>query len=116
MKIKAAILGMILSTNALAGDVTVSWSYPMTYEDATPLAMSEVADVTIYYGQTSTGPYSSKLVVIPPATSATITNLAKGTWYFTATVTATNGLESAQSPIVSKSVLGTSKPKSPALR
>lgn len=116
MKLKAFILSSMLSVNAIAGDAILSWSYPTTYEDGTPITMAEFTAVTIYYGQTSTGPYTTKQVVTPPATTVTITNLAKGTWYFTATVTATNGLESAQSLIVNKSVLGSSKPKAPVLR
>jgi hypothetical protein len=116
MKIKSFLIASMFSLNVFAGDAIVSWTYPTTYEDGTSLPVSEVTDVTIYYGQSSTGPYSSKVVVNPPATSTIITNLAKGTWYFTATITATNGLESAQSIIVNKSVLGNSKPKAPTLR
>lgn len=116
MKLKAIILGSILSLNAFAGDAIVSWTYPTTYEDGTALPISELTEVTIYYGQTATGPYTANKVVAPPATTTTITNLAKGAWYFTATVTSTNGLESVQSIIVNKSVLGSSKPKAPTLR
>jgi len=115
MKLKALILGSILSLNALAGDAVLSWTYPTTYEDGTALPVSEISNVSIYYGATA-GSSTYKVNVVPPATTYTITNLAKGTWYFTATVTATNGLESIRSVEVNKSLLGSSKPKAPTLR
>jgi len=116
MKIKTFLLASLFSLNAFAGDAILSWTFPTTYEDGTSLPVSEITEVTIYYGQTPTGPYTTNKVVPAPATSTTITNLAKGTWYFTATITATNGLESAQSLTVNKAVLGSSKPKAPTLR
>ena len=117
MQLKKILIGLLFAASSVhAGDAIVSWTYPTTYEDGTVLPIAEITDVTIYYGQTAAGPYTATKVVVPPATTTTITNLAKGTWYFTATVTSTNGLDSAQSIVVNKSVLGTSKPKAPTLR
>jgi len=115
MKLKAFILSSLIAFNATAADAVLSWTYPTTYEDGTALPVSEISTVTIYYGST-TGSSAYKVTVAPPATTYTITNLAKGTWYFTATVTATNGLESVRSVEVNKSLLGSSKPKAPTLR
>jgi hypothetical protein len=116
MKFKSFLIASLLSSSALAGDATVSWTFPTTYEDGTALPASEITEVTIYYGQTATGPYTLNKTVVAPATNTTITNLAKGKWYFTATITATNGLESAQAIEVNKMVWGTSKPKPPVVR
>jgi hypothetical protein len=116
MKLKAFILGSLISFNAAAGDAIVSWTYPTTYEDGSAMPVSEITEVTVYYGLTATGPYTANKVVAAPATSTTITNLGKGKWYFTATITATNGLESAQAIEVNKMVWGTSKPKPPVVR
>lgn len=110
------LLLTLFSMRLYAGDAIVSWDYPTTYEDGSPLPMSEVLGVIVYYGTTPGGPYTSNKLVAPPATTVTITNLSPGTWYFVATVMASNNLESSYSNEVIKSVASTSKPKKPTVR
>lgn len=102
-----------ISLNSYAGDAILTWDPPLEYEDASPILAGEIVNYKIYYGTTSGGPYSFSVTVAGNVTSVTVTGLAKGTWYFVATATTTNGLESSYSTQVSKSVSGTSKPKPP---
>jgi hypothetical protein len=111
-----ACVALMVSSVVQAGDAIVSWDYPTTYEDTTPLAPSAILGVVIYYGNTTGGPYPYSKVVAAPALTSTITNLAACNWYFVATVMATNNLESVYSNEVLKSVASTSKPRKPTLR
>jgi len=108
---KYLILAFLLfSSSSLAGTATVSWSAPTTREDGTTLSLIEIASYKIYYGS-SPGTYTSNVVIPGTLTTAQIT-LSYGSWYFAATTIDTNGLESALSGEVSKTILK-SKPKSP---
>ncbi len=104
-----------LITGALAGDATLTWTAPTTYEDGTAILSGEIVSYKVYYGQTASGPYTLSRVVTFPNTTTTIT-VPKGTWYFVSTATTTNGLESSYSNEVSKVVLGNSKPRAPTLQ
>lgn len=113
---KGRILGVLLflaSFGAYAGDAVVSWDPPLEYEDGTAILSGEITKYSIFYGQTSGGPYNFKVDVGGNINTATITGLAKGTWYFVATATTNNGMESAYSTQVSKAVQGSSKPRPP---
>jgi hypothetical protein len=112
---KLLLAALLIASPVFAGDAIVSWSHPTTYEDGSPLPVSEILGTVIYYGTTAGGPYSSSLSVPAPATTVTITNLAKGNWYFVATSIATNNLESAKSNEVVKSVASNSKPRPPKM-
>lgn len=101
---------------AVAGDAVLNWTPPTTYTDGTPLPAAEITSYRISYGQTAGGPYGTTVTVAGTATTTTITNLAKGTWYFVARTVASNGLESATSAQVAKTVLGTAAPNPPVLR
>lgn len=107
-----ATLAIAFAPSAHAQDVTLLWDPPLTYEDGTALPASEIASYKIYYGQSS-GSYTAFITVPGNLLTATITNLAKGNWYFVATTVATNTLESVYSVEVSKNVLSNSKPKPP---
>jgi len=110
-----ALLAIAGSTLSYAGDAILTWSHPTTYEDGTPLPVSEILGTIVYYGTTAGGPYTTSVSVPAPATTVTITNLAKGNWYFVATCIATNNLESIKSNEVVKSIGSTSKPRAPKL-
>lgn len=115
-RIIIGLLAFLLTIPALAGEATVSWTAPTQYEDGTSLPTNQIQSYKVYYGKTSGGPYGFVITVGGGLTTATITGLEAGTWYFVATTVATNGLESAQSNQVAKTVLSTSKPKAPVLR
>lgn len=109
-------LACLTALPACAGDAVLNWTPPTTYTDGTPLPAAEIKNYRIAYGQTAGGPYGTSVTVAGTATTTTVANLAKGTWYFVAYTVASNGLESAASPQVTKSVLGTVPPNAPILR
>lgn len=115
MRIKSFLFGLLFAGVVHAGDAALSWTLPTTYEDGTPLPVSEILGTVVYYGTTPGGPYPNTVTVAAPATTATITNLAKGNWYFVATCIATNNLESIRSNEVVKAVASSSRPKAPKM-
>lgn len=108
--------GLGWSVGAGAGTANLSWDPPTQYEDGTTLPLSEISYYKIYYGTSDGGPYSSSITVPGTSTTATISNLTKGVWYFVATTVATNGMESALSTEGSKEVKSNARPKPPRWR
>ena len=94
--VPAALLVLILSAPAFAGDITLAW-------DANTEA--DLAGYKIYFGSASHtyGPP----IVIGSQTTYTITGLAPGTYYFAVTAYNTAGLESSFSNEVSATITGT---------
>jgi hypothetical protein len=105
-----AALMLFVSGVAIAGQAVASWTTPTTYTDLTALPASQIASYNVYYGTTSGGPYTNVVNISGANNTTTIANLAVGTWYFVATVVATNGLESAYSNQASKVILSSAKP------
>lgn len=112
-KILFTLMLFLVSVGAYAGDAIVSWDPPTQYEDNTNILAGEITKYSIYYGQSDGGPYNFKVDVAGTINTATITGLAKGTWYFVATATTNNGMESAYSNQSAKAVQGSSKPRPP---
>ena len=113
---KGRIYGALLflaSFSAYAGDAVLTWDPPLTYEDNSTILPGEIQSYKVYYGQADGGPYTNVVTVPGNVTTATITGLAKATWYFVATAITTNGLESSYSTQVAKAVQGSSKPRPP---
>jgi hypothetical protein len=115
-KFVIALMLFTFAMGANAGEATLSWTPPTSYVDGSALPASEITSYKIYYGQTNGGPYASSVTVAGSFTSAVISGLAAGTWYFVATTVASNGQESAFSAQVSKTVVNTAKPNPPVLR
>ena len=86
------------------GEATLSWTAPGTRVDGSSISLSEIDYYEIRYGQASSNLSQSWPPVSGEKTSATITDLAAGTWYFTVTVVDRDGLKSAPSDIVSATV------------
>jgi hypothetical protein len=80
---------------------TVSLTPPTQNTNGTPL--TDLAGMTVYYG-TAPASLSKSVQLGPTQTSATIGNLGSGTWYFAAMAYATDGTQSAMTPVVSKSI------------
>ena len=77
--------------------VTVSWTAPQTYDDGSPLPLSDIYGYKIYSGATSTGLSATADVNNSSATSTTVANLSSGTYYFAVTAYDANGVESTYS-------------------
>ena len=84
------------------GSATLHWSAPATRANGTPVG--SLMGFRIYYG-TASGAYSSSVYIPGAATSsATISRLGSGTWYFTVTSIDASGNESSLGYEVSKSL------------
>jgi hypothetical protein len=86
------------------GSLTLQWTAPLTRADGTPLSLSDIDGYHIHYG-TSAGNYPSSVNVTDgTAQSAIINNLSVGTYYVVMSTYDVNGLEGANSKMVTKSV------------
>lgn len=75
---------------AATGSLTLSWDAPSANEDGTPL--TDLAGYNLYYGQTSPVTISnSKLVQLATVTTATISDLAPGTYFIAVAARDANG-------------------------
>jgi hypothetical protein len=91
-------------TETQTGSITLSWVAPVARTDGSPIAMSEIAGFTVYYG-TSIGRYPNTLNVNNgSATSATIADLPVGTYYLVVTTRDNEGRESGYSDELAKVV------------
>ncbi|MDX1457901.1 MAG: fibronectin type III domain-containing protein [Marinobacter sp.] len=83
---------------------TLSWNAPATRENGDGLAMGELQGYVINYGQSQDT--LSRQVEISDASvmDYTIGGLSQGDWFFTIQVVDVNGLVSAPSQVVSKTI------------
>jgi len=84
------------------GSATVSWSPPTSFEDGTPI--SNLAGYRVVYGESATQLSQSLTIASAVITSATIENLAVGTWYFAVKAYTTANVESNLSSVASKTI------------
>jgi hypothetical protein len=83
------------------GSAVVNWTPPTHNTDGTPL--TNLAGIRIYYGSTAAN-LTQSIQLAATQTSATISNLAAGTWYFAGSVFTSTGAQSSMSSVVSASV------------
>jgi hypothetical protein len=81
---------------------TLSWEAPTTDTNGAPL--TNLAGYHIYYGSSETG--LTQLVSLNSVGTQTyvIDNLTPGTWFFAIRAVTQNGVESAMSDVVSKTI------------
>lgn len=112
--IAACIVGIVLtgcggggSGGGGQGAATLSWTAPLTRVNGESIPMGELDKYVIRYGQDA-GDLTKQVVVENAAAEADMSyrigGLATGTWYFTIQVQDINGLISAPSDVVSKSI------------
>lgn len=86
------------------GSLSLRWTAPSARSDGSALALSEIGGYKIYYG-TSRGNYSGSYdQTNGAATSATVSNLASGTYYLAMSTYDRSGREGSRSAEVTKSV------------
>ncbi len=91
-----------VSSGGSTGAATLTWTPPTLNTNGTPV--TALAGYTIYYG-TSESSMSKSLVVSGAASSsAEISGLTDGTWYFAVAANATDGTQSAASNIGSVAI------------
>jgi hypothetical protein len=83
------------SNGGTAGSVSLSWIPPSEREDGTALLPGEISGYTVYYGAASASYSNSLYIDNGLATSASIVDLAPGTYYMAVTTRDSDGRESA---------------------
>ncbi|MEZ5543289.1 MAG: putative Ig domain-containing protein [Pseudomonadota bacterium] len=100
----AAFAIQVTAAPAQTGIMTLSWVAPTQRADGTVLSLSEIGGYRLYYG-TTPGAYSNTVEIADgAATTATITDLALGSYYVVLSTYDSNGLEGAKSSPVIKTV------------
>jgi hypothetical protein len=89
-------------TPPVAGTATLSWSRPTENTNGTPL--TNLAGYVIHYGTSSSALNNTMSVASAGATSAEITNLSPGYWYFAVSAINTANVASPLSPIVGETI------------
>jgi fibronectin type 3 domain-containing protein len=84
------------------GIATLSWDAPILNTDGT--ALGDLAGYKIYYG-TSASQLTQQITISgTETTSYVVSGLASGTYYFAVTAYASDGTESSQSNVASKTI------------
>jgi hypothetical protein len=85
-----------------AGSATVVWTPPT--ENTNGTALTNLAGFKVYYGTSSSSLTQVAQVANAGARDYVVTGLTSGTWYFAVTSYTTDGEESAQSQVGSKTI------------
>jgi Putative Ig domain len=85
-----------------SGTATVTWTNPT--QNTNGSALTNLAGVRLFYGPSASSLTQVAQITGNSVTSYTISNLAKGTWYFAAVAYTSGGAQSAMSSVVSKIV------------
>lgn len=88
------------------GSARVNWTAPTTNTNGS--ALTNLARFRVLYGTSSSNLSQSATVNDPTLRTTTITGLSPGTWYFAVRAVNSNGGESDNSNVTSKSVAGAS--------
>jgi hypothetical protein len=102
-----ALLLFFFVGGAFAGEATVTWTNPTTRTDGSALLSSQIGSTRVEWGTCSGSAFGTaqgNQSTTGAATSATINNLAPGTYCFRAATIDTAGLQSGWSNIASKVV------------
>jgi len=91
-----------VAATAANGSATLSWLPPTENVDGTPL--TNLAGYVIRYGTDAGALQREVRIANPGVTMSVIEDLAPGPWYFTVTAFNSTGIESAPSPVGSKTV------------
>jgi hypothetical protein len=92
----------ITGDGAATGSATLSWAPPTENTNGTKL--TDLTGYYINYGTSASSLTHEIKITSATATSYEITNLTKGTWYFTVNAYTSEGMESAASPMASKTI------------
>ena len=85
-------------------DLPLSWVAPMTRADGSPISLADIDGYRVYYGNSSGNYPDSVDVTDGDQTSVTVTGVTAGTYYVVMTAYDINGLESAYSYEIIKTV------------
>jgi hypothetical protein len=104
-KASAALPAFAVTVNrpAVASNAALDWAPPTANTDGTVL--SNLAGYVVHYGTSPDKLTNSIKISNPGMTSYVIDNLGSGTWYFSVSSYAASGVESAQSNVISTTIL-----------
>jgi hypothetical protein len=85
-------------------DLPLSWVAPMTRADGSPISLADIDGYRVYFGNSSGNYPDSVDVTGGDQTSVTVTGVTAGTYYVVMTTYDINGLESAYSNEIIKTV------------
>ena len=108
-----AVVGLLGAAASDAGEARLSWSAPTRRVDGTPLAASELAGYTAHWGPATRNYTGEMLIEGGDVLTYTVTDLPVGTWYFAVRARSTDGLQSAYSAEVSKTIEASPEPLPP---
>jgi hypothetical protein len=107
---RIALALILLPFAAFAGDATVSWGEVTQRVDGTPVTISTYR---VYFNPDAAPTKADGFVTVTDALTYRFDGLAPATWYFAATALDDDGLESALSAVVSKSIEASPDPLPP---
>jgi len=100
--VSSAAAAAVLTTGGGGVQALVSWTAPTTNADGS--ALTDLAGFHVYYGTDPEAPTSMMSVANPSATSANLTGLTSGTWYFWVMAYDSDGNESPASARASEAL------------
>jgi hypothetical protein len=86
-----------------SNSASLSWAPPT--QNTNGSALTDLAGYTVYYGTSSTDMTQTIQLTNPSLTSYVISNLPSGTYYFSIVAYASDGTQSAQSNLGSKTII-----------
>lgn len=110
MLLAVGLFGVAVSD---AGEARLSWSAPTQRVDGTPLTAAELAGYSAHWGTTPRILTESAEIEGGDVLTYTVTDLPAGTWYFAVRARTTDGLQSAYSTEVSKTIDASPEPLPP---
>jgi len=91
------------STTGSTGSATLTWVAPVQNTDGTLL--NDLSGYTIFYGTDSASLTETIKITNATQTTYVINNLSAGTYYFSVAANASDGTQSNQSNVVSKTIM-----------
>lgn len=89
-----------VAASATTGSAQISWTQPTRRANGDALSSKEIAGYEIYMASSAAGPFATVMTAESGESSALITDLSPGTYYFGISTLDTNGLESDMSSVI----------------
>jgi hypothetical protein len=98
-----APFAIVVGAAAATGSATLTWVAPVQNTDGSLL--NDLTGYTIYYGTNSAALTQTIKITNPAETTYVVDNLSAGTYYFSVAADASDGTESSQSALGSKTIM-----------
>jgi hypothetical protein len=98
-----APFAIVVTEVATMGSATLSWEAPVENTNGSPL--TDLTGYTIYYGTNSAELTQTIKITDPTKTTYVVDNLSAGTYYFSVAADASDGTQSSQSALGSKTIM-----------